>query len=123
MVPNATDGRTSSSDGSAGAAAEPTADMFDLLTRAERLHAFLYLARTSVATLGETAEWIAGQGGDTSDDPERIAITLHYGYLPNLTVAGLVDYDPRARVVEARSELTSVASYLALLEVRGSARP
>jgi hypothetical protein len=88
--------------------------MFDLLTRTERLHALHYLAKTPVATIGELAEWIVARGGDTSDDPERIAITLHHGHLPNLTAAGLVDYDPDSRIVEASDELASVASYLTL---------
>ncbi|WP_247730290.1 DUF7344 domain-containing protein [Halovivax limisalsi] len=86
----------------------PASDRHELLAsrRRRQVIAVLETAPRTV-DLADVAAAIAamdGPDGGPDADPDRIAIELHHVHLPKLADAGVIEYDPTARLVAVPDE-------------------
>ena len=91
-------------------------DIFPLLADDRRRNILHYLAqRVGSVSLGELAEQLAVQEGDsTYDFYERALTDLHHSQLPRLVDGGLVHYDVEAETIHRQDAIESVRPYLDL---------
>jgi len=110
----ARDGDGEATSGTPGAASISVDELFELLSRPGNRYILTYLVRNDgTVPYADLVEYVVDQGGTpagltTGEFRNRIAARLAHSNLPKLDDAGLVDYDPTAKTVDA-TETTEIA--------------
>ncbi|MFC7080902.1 DUF7344 domain-containing protein [Halorussus caseinilyticus] len=96
---------------------------FDALSNERRRYALYYLSREEVANEDELARYVAARERGRSPSAlsesayERVRSDLHHKHLPRLADYGLVEFDPRSRVVRFRNPTRTLATLLWLSQL------
>ncbi|NUB92249.1 hypothetical protein HT576_14620 [Haloterrigena sp. SYSU A121-1] len=98
-------------------------DIFHILQTSRRRHVLRYLRRAGEPmTLRDLAERIAADEHETtvenltSDQRQRVYISLYQSHLPKLDTRGIVDYDKDRGIVESTPMAAQFDPYLSGLE-------
>jgi DNA-binding transcriptional ArsR family regulator len=91
--------------------------LLEVLADVERRQILAYLdaADDDVAAYSDIIGHVAdGVAGESTDNHEQFAVTLHHNHLPKLSGAGVVEYDERSETVRYRGGRT-VSEWLDLV--------